>query len=174
MEVALRQNPPLYEWVTQLFQRCVAKDAAKEGLSLPVSLPRSPVDRAIDEMRDKLYWLQANFADKSARIAVAMKVKEALRELEEISERYELENLTRVAAILHDTLRYNPIETFDERQLRAFLEASRQATDVAPSDSDPTTCLQALWRGGLDWLPPVNATWDDSDMDDDEDEEVAE
>jgi hypothetical protein len=122
-------------------------------------------------VRDNLYWLRAAFADKSARIAAAIVVKEALRELEGTARRYEWEDLTFVAAILHDTLRYNPIEAFDERQCRAFLEASRQVIDVAPSDSDPTTCLQALWRGGLDWLPPVNALCEDSDMEDYEDEE---
>lgn len=70
-----------------------------------------------------------------------------------------------MAAVLHDMLKHNYIEDFDDAQLQGFLEAAKQVVEVSPDQSSPYDCELALFKAGLSWLPTVG------DMDEDEVEE---
>ena len=89
-------------------------------------------------------------------MAAGIALKESLRTLEGEAARYDYEMLSRVAAVLHDTLKNNPVESLDDAEMQAFQEAAKQATEGRAETSDPYQCELALYRAGLSWLPSVS------------------
>ena len=113
------------------------------------------IDTARDAVRCHAICLSQSFHSLTARLPEAVLLKEALRRLEDEAARLDYEPLSRIAAVLHDVLRYNAIEEFSGDMLAGFVEALQQVTEVRADQADPFTCELALYKAGLDWLPPI-------------------
>jgi hypothetical protein len=122
-----------------------------------VAAVRSPVEAIRDQVRAYGERLVGGFEHVGDRLPPCIVLKAALRELEQSADRYGYERLSRVAAILHDTLRYNPIEAFDDAALQSFMDALGYATEGRADAADPVECEHALLAGDLTWLPPIRA-----------------
>lgn len=108
-------------------------------------------------MRCNLLHLQQAADDLGQRLAAAVTLKASLRNLEHEAGRFGYEALSRVAAILHDTLKNNPVETWDNTELQGFLKACEQATEEQAITADAYTCEKTLFHAGLSWLPTFKA-----------------
>jgi hypothetical protein len=125
------------------------------GYGVNLTANRSPIESIRDEVHRYVGQLKDNFLNLSQRLVSSISLKEALHKLEYAADRYDYEPLSRVAAILHDTLKNNPIEAFDDQKLRGFIEATKQATEGRADQSDPYQCELSLYRARLSWLPSV-------------------
>src|SRR5579871_4122280 len=70
-----------------------------------------------------------SFVIPKARLAACISLKDALHQLELKANEYDYEPLSRVAAVLHDTLKNNNVLTLDEIELGGFVKACEQATE---------------------------------------------
>ncbi len=120
-----------------------------------ISVARAPIEAVRDEVRRDVEKLSKAFEDLSARLVTGIALKASLRKLENEAAKYDYEPLSRVAAVLHDTLKHNPIESFDKAEMRGFIEASKQATEGSANQSDPYVCEKTLIQVGLSWLPTL-------------------
>ena len=90
------------------------------------SAARPPIEEIRDAVRQSADCLAKASGDLTARLPASLQLKEALKQLENEAAQDGYEPLSRVAAILHDVLRYTPIETFDHSMLQGFQEALQQ------------------------------------------------
>ena len=136
-----------------------------------VSETRAPIEEARDVVRRNLSRLEEAFqhAENQEELQCAAdNLRTSLSQLEDEAGHYAYERLSRVAIILHDVLKHNPIAEFTEEQQQAFLLAARQATEGAPEQADSRECDRLLYPTGLDWLPPV-PEYDEMEDGDEED-----
>lgn len=112
-----------------------------------------PMEVLREEIRCNLLRLQQAEDDLSERLAAAVPLKTSLRKLEHDAGRCGYEALSRVAAILHDTLKNNPVEALDDAEVQGFLKACEQAIEGQASNADAYVCEKTLFHAGLSWLP---------------------
>ena len=86
--------------------------------------------------------------------------------------------ISRVAAVLHDTLKaiheviaerseHQPIEGFNKEQLKAFQKACQEAIKIDPTMASPRESEKYLFRAQLSWLPSLPAdALDDAENED--------
>jgi len=122
---------------------------------------------AQERVRQSLTRLSENVDDLSHRLSAGVQLQAALRELEVAGRKNNYRPLSRVAAVLHDTLKHNPIEGFTKEQLKAFQKACQEAIKIDPAKASPRESERYLFRAQLSWLPSLPA----DALDDDENEE---
>lgn len=139
--------------------------ATQQGLSLDDFLvklvraaetvePDVALDDAQQRVRKSLMRLSENFANLSHRLSAVVQLQTALGALEVAARENNFRLLSRVAAVLHDTLKHNPIEGFTKEQLKAFQKACQEVIKIDPN---PRVCEKHLFRAQLSWLPPLPA-----------------
>jgi len=137
--------------------------AAQQGLSLGdfiVKLVRTTdtiepyvdLDDAQERVRKSLMRLSENFDNLSYRLSAGVQLQTALRTLEVAARNENLRLLARVSAVLHDTLKHNPIEGFSKVQLTAYHKACQEVIKINPN---PRVCEKHLFMAQLSWLPPL-------------------
>jgi len=119
-----------------------------------------------ERVSKSLTLLSENFDDLSHRLLASVQLQTALHVLEVAARKNNFRLLSRVAAVLHDTLKHNPIEGFSKAQLLAFQKACQEAI-IDPSKASPRASERHLFRAQLSWLPSLPA----DALDDAEDEE---
>jgi hypothetical protein len=129
-------------------------------------------EEARDGVRQNLNRLEEAFQHTGEREALqgaADNLRTSLDHLEdEAGRKNEYEQLSRVAAVLHDVLKHNPVVEFTEEQQRTFVRAAKYAIQGAPEQADALECDRVLYGAGLDWLPPIE--WPDEEEEDAEEE----
>lgn len=152
--------------------------ATQQGLTLDdfvVKVVRAAetveLDVALDDVQERvsksLMRLSENFDNPSQRLSAGVQLQTALRTLEEAARNASFRLLARVSAVLHDTLKHNPVEGFSEAQLAAYHQACQEAIKIDPSTANPRVCERHLFHAQLSWLPPLP----DGVLDDMENEE---
>jgi hypothetical protein len=140
-----------------------------------VAVVGKPIEAVRDAVRQNLARLENAFQrpeDQEELQCAADTLRASLRTLENEAGRHEeYEMLSRVAAIMHDVLKHNPITDFDQTRFGGFVLAMRQAIEGNPEQADPYLSEQAIYRAGVSWLPPMPPIeWPD-DMEEEEEED---
>lgn len=128
--------------------------------------PDIPLTDAQERVRKFLTRLSENFDDLSHRLSVVVQLQTVLRALEIVARNNNFRPLSRVAAVLHDTLKHNPIEGFSKEQLTAFQKACQEAIKIDPAKASPREAERHLFRAQLSWLPSLPADALEDDIDD--------
>ena len=129
--------------------------------------PAVTLSNAQERVSKSLTRLSENFDDLSHRLSAGVQLQSALHALEVAAKKNNFRPLSRVAAVLHDTLKHNPIEGFSKIQLTAFQKACQEAIKTDPAKSSPRASERHLFRAQLSWLPSLP----DDAFDDAENEE---
>lgn len=148
-------------------QRLQAR-AKREGLSLDdfvKNLVRSAetedIDVSLGDAQQRgsksLTRFSENFDDLSLRLSAGVQLQNALRTLEVTARKNNFRRLSRVAAVLHDTLKHNPVEEFSKTELTAFKKAMTEAIKTVPQKTNPSAAEKHLFRAQLSWLPSLPA-----------------
>jgi hypothetical protein len=112
---------------------------------------------AQERVRKSLTRLSENFDDLSHRLSAGVQLQAVLHALEVAARKNNFRPLSRVAAVLHDTLKHNPIEGFSKEQLTAFQKACQEAIKTDPAKYSPRASERHLFRAQLSWLPSLPA-----------------
>ena len=80
---------------------------------------------------------------------------EALWQLEETSRSYSYEALSIVAMELRLVLFNTPVNQLVSQKLETFRQVAVESISTSPDSLDASGCSQALRRGGLNWIPPL-------------------
>lgn len=99
-----------------------------------------------------------NFDNLSLRLSAGTQLQNSLRALELAARKDNFRLLSRVAAVLYDTLKRNPIEGFSREQLTAFQKACQEAIKIDPMNVKPRISERHLFRARLSWLPSLPAS----------------
>jgi hypothetical protein len=152
----------------ELFSQLTSQRKAQERFSSEESYPvakRPPIEEVRDLVRRDVMRLREAIPDLDNMLTACIDLKQSLNKLERDAARYGYEPLSRVAAILHDTLKHNFIEDLDEQNFQGFFEATRQATEGRADHADPRECDLTLIQAGLSWLPGI-PQFEETDLDD--------
>ena len=142
--------------------------SAQHGLSLDAFVksivraaataePDVPLTDAQERVRKSLIRLSESFDNLSHRLSAVIQLQTALRALEIAARKNNFRPLSRVAAVLHDTLKHNPIEGFNRTQLTAFQKACQEAIKNDPAKASSRESERHLFRAQLSWLPSLPA-----------------
>lgn len=115
--------------------------------------PDVALDDVQERVRKSLMRLSQNFDNLSHRLSAGVQLQTALRALEVVARDANFRLLARVAAVLNDTLKHNPIEGFSKAQLTVYNKACQEAIKMDPSQSCPRVCEKHLFHAQLSWLP---------------------
>lgn len=120
-----------------------------------ISEPGVPLADLCKQVSKSLTRLSENFDDISLRLSAGVQLQNALRTLEIAARKNNFRLLSRVAAVLHDTLKHNPVEGFSKTQLTAFQKATHEAIKTNPKKANPYAAERHLFRAQLSWLPSL-------------------
>ena len=140
-------TPPEFEIADAL----AYETALRQNNELAAACPSLEVLR--EEARCNLLRLQQAADNLGGRLAAAVILKASLRNLEHEAGHFGYESLSRIAAILRDTLKNNDVETWDDTEMQGFLKACEQATEGQAITADAYACEKTLFHAGLSWLP---------------------
>ena len=140
-------TPPEFE----ITDAVAYETALRQNNELAAACPSLEVSR--EEVRHNFLHFRQAEDEPSQRLATAVTLKASLRKLEHEAGHFGYESLSRVAAILHDTLKNNPVEAMDDTEMQGFLKACEQATVEQPIAADAYACEKTLFHAGLSWLP---------------------
>jgi len=119
--------------------------------------PDVTLANAQERVSKSLTRLSENFDDLSHRLLAGVQLQTALNALEVTARKNNFRLLSRVAAVLHDTLKYNPVEGFSNVQLTAFQKACQEAIKLDPAKVSSRASERHLFRAQLSWLPSLPA-----------------